>query len=210
MIHKTRLFTKELLQTGQKHFFPIVVGGVDLTSSKIKINKKCLEFIQTLISRQKCLFSLKRNQNMRYGITQKSHKSLNTCAIFQCSLLLYLFIAYPLRSLEKTFRNLMINSFKTRFCHLQIVWSGNSKGKSIIIPLTSCMTGLDMSVLQIKTKFVSCHTTDSKLVKQEVNVTVIFPLQYSLVWSNTSDNSTKSIQRAELKRQTKLSSEVKI
>jgi hypothetical protein len=40
-----RLFAKELLSTGQKHFFPIVVvvvvgggGGVDLTSSKIKIN----------------------------------------------------------------------------------------------------------------------------------------------------------------------------
>jgi hypothetical protein len=30
--------------------------------------------------------------------------------------------------------------------------------------------------LQIKTKIVSCHTTDSKLVKQEVNGTVILPL----------------------------------
>jgi hypothetical protein len=37
------------------------------------------------------------------------------------------------------------------------------------------MTGLDWSVLQIKTKIVSCHTADSKAVKQEVNVTVILP-----------------------------------
>jgi hypothetical protein len=34
---------------------------------------------------------------------------------------------------------------------------------------------LDQSVLQIKTKIVSCHTADSKLVKQEVNGTVIPP-----------------------------------
>jgi hypothetical protein len=30
--------------------------------------------------------------------------------------------------------------------------------------------------LQIKTKLVSCHTADSKPVKQEVNGTVILPL----------------------------------
>jgi hypothetical protein len=29
--------------------------------------------------------------------------------------------------------------------------------------------------LQIKTKIVSCHTADSKLVKQEVNGTLILP-----------------------------------
>jgi hypothetical protein len=37
------------------------------------------------------------------------------------------------------------------------------------------LTGLDYSVLQIKTKIVSCHTADSKPVKQEVNGTVILP-----------------------------------
>jgi len=30
-------------------------------------------------------------------------------------------------------------------------------------------------VLQVKTKIVSCHTADSKPVKQEVNGTVILP-----------------------------------
>ncbi len=37
------------------------------------------------------------------------------------------------------------------------------------------MTGLNESVLKIKTKIVSCHTADSKPVKQEVNGTVILP-----------------------------------
>jgi hypothetical protein len=55
--------------------------------------------------------------------------------------------------------------------------TGNTKGRSITVPLTSCLTGLDESVLQMKTKIVSCHNTaDSKPVKQEVNGTVIHPL----------------------------------
>jgi hypothetical protein len=37
------------------------------------------------------------------------------------------------------------------------------------------LTGLDYSVLQIKTKIVSCHTAISKPVKQEINGTVILP-----------------------------------
>jgi hypothetical protein len=52
---------------------------------------------------------------------------------------------------------------------------GNTKGGSIIILLTSCLTGLDPSVLQIETKIVSCHTADSKPVKKEVKGTVILP-----------------------------------
>ncbi len=46
---------------------------------------------------------------------------------------------------------------------------------SITVPMTSCLTGLDSSVLQIKTKIVSCHTADSKPVKQEVTSTTILP-----------------------------------
>jgi hypothetical protein len=53
--------------------------------------------------------------------------------------------------------------------------SGNTKGGSITVPLTSCLTCLDQPVLQIETKIVSCHTADSKPVKQEVNCTVILP-----------------------------------
>ncbi len=48
----------------------------------------------------------------------------------------------------------------------------NTKGESITVLLTSCLTGLDWSVLQIKTKMVSCDTADSKPAKQEVNGTV--------------------------------------
>ncbi len=56
------------------------------------------------------------------------------------------------------------------------VTSGNTKGGSIIVPLTSCLTGLDQSALAIKRIIVSRHTADSKPVKQEVNGTVILPL----------------------------------
>jgi len=56
-----------------------------------------------------------------------------------------------------------------------IATAGNTKGGSITLPLTSCLTGLDSSVLQIKTKIVSSHTADSKPVKQEVNCTAILP-----------------------------------
>ncbi len=52
---------------------------------------------------------------------------------------------------------------------------GNTKGRSITVPLTSCLTGLDWSVLKIKTTIVSCHTADSKPVIQEVKSTVMFP-----------------------------------
>jgi hypothetical protein len=53
--------------------------------------------------------------------------------------------------------------------------AGNTKGISITVPLTSSLTGLDQSVLLIKSKTVSCHTADSKPVKEEVNGTVILP-----------------------------------
>ncbi len=56
-----------------------------------------------------------------------------------------------------------------------MVKPGNTKGGSITVPLTSCLTGLDKSVLQIKTKFVFFNTADSKPDKHEVNGTVILP-----------------------------------
>ena len=52
---------------------------------------------------------------------------------------------------------------------------GNTKGGSITVPLTSSLTGLDLSVWKIKTKIVNFHTADSKPVEQEVNCTVILP-----------------------------------
>ena len=50
-------------------------------------------------------------------------------------------------------------------------------GVDIIVPLTSCLTGLVKSGLQIK--IVSSHTADSKPVKQEVNGTeILSPLVF--------------------------------
>jgi hypothetical protein len=62
-----------------------------------------------------------------------------------------------------------------RHTHKQSMFActGNTKGGNIIVPLTSRLTGLDESILQVKTKNVSCHTVDSEPVKQEVNGTVI-------------------------------------
>ncbi len=57
----------------------------------------------------------------------------------------------------------------------QLLPPGNTKWGSITVPLTSCLTSLDQSVLQIKTKIVSYHTADSKPVKKEVNCTMILP-----------------------------------
>jgi hypothetical protein len=55
------------------------------------------------------------------------------------------------------------------------VQAENTKGGSITVSLTSCLTGLDKSVLQIKTQIVSCHVADSRPVKQEVNGILILP-----------------------------------
>ncbi len=53
--------------------------------------------------------------------------------------------------------------------------TSNTKGGSITVPLTSSLAGLDKSVLQIKTTIATCHSADSKPVKQEVNGTVVLP-----------------------------------
>ncbi len=50
--------------------------------------------------------------------------------------------------------------------------------------MTSCLSDLQYSVLEIKTKIVRSYTADSKPVKQEVNSTVIHP---PLVFPDNSD-----------------------
>jgi len=67
---------------------------------------------------------------------------------------------------------------------------------------------LDWSVLQIKAKIFSCHTADSKPVKQEVNGTVILPplvFLAPLLWyapglkaKRLTENSTRTIVLAYL------------
>jgi hypothetical protein len=63
----------------------------------------------------------------------------------------------------------------TRMSSFLYLKPGNTQGGGITVPLTSCLTGLDQSVLKIKTKIVSCHTADSKPVNQEVNGIVTLP-----------------------------------
>jgi hypothetical protein len=88
----------------------------------------------------------------------------------------------------------------------KIIGPGNTKGGSITVPLTSCLTGLNWSVLKIKTKIVSCHTADSKLVKEEVDGTVILPpLVFpdrtipDLRLIHTSDETDRFVQSHQLK-----------
>jgi hypothetical protein len=66
---------------------------------------------------------------------------------------------------------------KSQYCSYLI--QGTLEGEL----LTSCLTGFDQPDLQIKTKNVSCHTADSKPVKQEqeVHIQWYFPLQYSML-----------------------------
>ncbi len=52
-------------------------------------------------------------------------------------------------------------------------------------------------MLQIKTKTVSCHTADSKPVKQEVNGKVILP---PLVFLSTTHSSSLEVQGFESSR----------
>jgi hypothetical protein len=51
--------------------------------------------------------------------------------------------------------------------------AGNTKGESITLLLTSCLTGLESAVWQLTIFVIICKTDKSKPVKQEVNGTVI-------------------------------------
>ncbi len=60
----------------------------------------------------------------------------------------------------------------------------DTKGGSITIQLSSLYDLFGLACFANKTKIVSCHTTDSKPVKQEVNSTVILPALVFLARSN--------------------------
>ncbi len=53
--------------------------------------------------------------------------------------------------------------------------TGNTKGGSITVPLTCCLTGLESAVLQLTIFVFICKTDEFKPVKQEVNSTVLLP-----------------------------------
>ncbi len=81
--------------------------------------------------------------------------------------------AYPSGACTRWWRfrvQIHIHVFLLLLCRL---YAGNTKGGSITVMLTSCLTSLDQYFLKLKTKIVNSHTADSKPVKQEVNHTVI-------------------------------------
>ncbi len=55
------------------------------------------------------------------------------------------------------------------------IYTGNTEGGSITVPLTSCLTVLESAVLQHTIFIFISKTAKSKIVKQEVNCTVILP-----------------------------------
>ena len=55
------------------------------------------------------------------------------------------------------------------------MFPGNTKGGSITVLLTSCLTGLESAVRLLTFFVLICKTDLSKPVKQEVNCTVILP-----------------------------------
>ncbi len=57
----------------------------------------------------------------------------------------------------------------------EMVRPGNTKGGSITVPLTFCLTGMELAVRQLTIFVFLCKTDQSKPVKQEVNGTVILP-----------------------------------
>ncbi len=95
--------------------------------------------------------------------------------------------AYPSGACTRWWRfrlQIPTHVFVLLLCRLD---AGNTKGGSITVLLTSCSIGLDQSVLKIKIKIISSHTADSKQVKQEVNSTVILPLQFSLLYASVAN-----------------------
>ncbi len=84
-----------------------------------------------------------------------------------------------------------------------IFWSwlwvrpGNTKGGSITVPLTSCLTGLESAVWQLTIFLFICKTDESKAVKQELNGTVIRPPLVFLgitIQQSTNDLSGNDIE----------------
>ncbi len=65
-----------------------------------------------------------------------------------------------------------------------IYYTRNTKGGSITVSLTSCLTGLESAVWLLKIFVFICKTDWSKPVKQEVTGTVILPPLVFLVLHN--------------------------
>ncbi len=88
--------------------------------------------------------------------------------------------------------------------------SGNTKGGSITVQLTSCLTGLESAILQLTIFVFICKTDLSKPLKQEVNGTVILPplvflglstaSLVSVVWRHDSMNADTQLKDTQHER----------
>ena len=107
-----------------------------------------------------------------FARTNHTHIYVDVCESYQYSVLILCLLFYMTLACDVKADACTSQAYA---CMSFMHCPGNTKGGSFTVPLTSCLTGLDQSALQIKTKIVSCHTADSKLVKQEVNCTVILP-----------------------------------
>jgi hypothetical protein len=77
-----------------------------------------------------------------------------------------------------------------------IPYAGNTKGGKYHSTIDLLFDWFGLVVLQIKTKIVSCHTADSKPVKQEVNSTVILPPLVFPALCVESPNVTKASKKS--------------
>ncbi len=78
---------------------------------------------------------------------------------------------------ESVYKSFFLNFFlgKTYLEDHQTLKPGNTKGRSITVPLTSCLTGFESAVWTLTIFVIIFKTDSSKPVKQEVNGTVILP-----------------------------------
>jgi hypothetical protein len=106
----------------------------------------------------------------RYVWSWKKNNSLRLFSIILCS--------ESMRGLLIEDLNFLFYVIKANICPIDLlVASGNTKGGEV----SQYRWPPVWPVFQIKTKIGSCHTADSKLVKQEVNCTVI-PPHVSIPW----------------------------
>ncbi len=95
-----------------------------------------------------------------------------------CDLKLFLFCAWHSEKLTKQFWCIIVSMY----IKFLFVKPGNTRGGSITVPLTSCLTCLESAAWQLTIFVFICKTDKSKRVKQEVNSTVIFS-PFSIPWS---------------------------
>ncbi len=87
----------------------------------------------------------------------------------------FYFLQWPPTVLVRQTRQAVRAINQTIFPLMSMAIAGNTKGGSITVPLTSCLTGLESALWQQTIFVFICKTDQSKPVKQEVNSTVILP-----------------------------------